>query len=358
MDLLFADQVADGGRGDHDLQRHHAAAPVRGGDELLRENTLEHEGKLGPHLGLLGGGEDVDDAVDGLRAGVGVQGPQRQVARLCDGEGGRDGLEVAHLAHEDHVGILAEDVLERVLEGVRVREDLALVHQALLVVVDELDGILDGHDVLGPLVVDLVHHGGQGGGLARARGPRDEDESLGPVGELLDHGGQPQLVEGADLDGDDADGRGHRAALAVDVAAEAGETLDAEGEVELVVLLELLLLPLVQHAIGEPLGVLGRQALELGQRGQLAVQPDLGRSARGDVQVGCPAFDHDGQKIVHRGGHGYAISSVGVMYRASRAALLRSSCRRRSPSAARFAGASSCPDAARPRRSRRRERSG
>ena len=72
-----------------------------------------------------------------------------------------------------------------------------------------------------------------------------------------------------------------RAALAVDVAAEAGEPLDAEGQVELVLLLELLLLPLVQDAVGEALRVLGRQLLELGQRRQLAVQPDL--------RVRCPS---------------------------------------------------------------------
>jgi hypothetical protein len=97
------------------------------------EHSLENEGELRPHLGLLAGREDVDDAVDGLGAGIGVQGAEGQVARLGDGEGRRDRFEVTHFAHENHVGILAEDVLERVLEGLGVREDLALVHQALLV---------------------------------------------------------------------------------------------------------------------------------------------------------------------------------------------------------------------------------
>ena len=73
---------------------------------------------------------------------------ERQMARLRDGERGGDGLEVAHLADEHDVRVLAEDVLERDLEGMRVGEDLALIHQALLVVVEELDRVLDRHDVV------------------------------------------------------------------------------------------------------------------------------------------------------------------------------------------------------------------
>ena len=68
-----------------------------------------------------------------------MQRAERQVAGLGDGERGRDGLEVAHLADEHDVGVLAQDGLERVLERVGVGEDLALVHQALLVLVHELD---------------------------------------------------------------------------------------------------------------------------------------------------------------------------------------------------------------------------
>ena len=45
------------------------------------------------------------------------------------------------------------------------------------------------------------------------------------------------------------------------VAAEAGEVLDAEGEVELVLDLEPLLLVLGQHRVGQLQGVLGRQDL-------------------------------------------------------------------------------------------------
>ena len=59
-------------------------------------------------------------------------------------------LEVAHLADEDDVGVLAEDRAERVRERVRVGVQLALVDDAALVGVEELDRVLDRDDVLGP----------------------------------------------------------------------------------------------------------------------------------------------------------------------------------------------------------------
>ena len=66
------------------------------------------DGELHAHLALLLGGEDVDDAVDRGRRALGVQGREDEVAGLGGGERGRDRLEVAHLADEDHVGVLAE----------------------------------------------------------------------------------------------------------------------------------------------------------------------------------------------------------------------------------------------------------
>src|SRR5262249_59380103 len=100
-----------------------------------------------------------------------------------------------------------------------------------------------------------------------------EDQALGAVRKLLHDLRKPELVERADLVGDDADRAADGAALAIDVAAEACEALDPEREVELVLFLELLLLALVQDAIGQPLGVLRRQDLELVELVEAAVDP-------------------------------------------------------------------------------------
>ena len=85
------------------------------------------------------------------------------------GQGGLDGdpgrLDVADLADQDHVGVLAQDGLEPGGEGepgLVVGLDLVDRRE------DVLDRVLDGHDVEGR-VVDLAQGGVEGGGLAAAR---------------------------------------------------------------------------------------------------------------------------------------------------------------------------------------------
>ena len=60
---------------------------------------------------------------------------------------GLDRLEVAHLADQDDVGILAQRAAQRVRERLRVDRDLALVDDRLVVAVQVLDRVLDRHDV-------------------------------------------------------------------------------------------------------------------------------------------------------------------------------------------------------------------
>src|SRR5512140_1554685 len=177
VDLVLADEVPDGGVGHHDLQRQDAPRPARLRQERLGQHALDDERELGADLRLLVRGEDVQDAVDGLDAVVRVQGPEADVAGLGDDERRLHRLEISHLADEHDVRVLAEDVLERRLEAPRVRPHLALVHQAVLVRVQVLDRILDRHDVLVTLAVDLVDDGRQRRRLAGARGPGHEHQA-------------------------------------------------------------------------------------------------------------------------------------------------------------------------------------
>ena len=88
VDLVLADQVPDGGVRDHHLDGQHAPGTARLADQVLRHHPLEHERQLGADLRLLVRGEDVDDAVDGLRGGVGVQRAEGEVAGLGDAQRG------------------------------------------------------------------------------------------------------------------------------------------------------------------------------------------------------------------------------------------------------------------------------
>ena len=121
-------------------------------------------------------------------------------------ERGRDRLEVAHLADEDHVGVLAQRGAKRLGERRRVRADLALVDDAGPVVVQELDRVLDREDVLVPGVVDVVEQRGERRRLARAGRPGDEHEPARLVGELVEPRRDAELLERLDLVRDEPEG--------------------------------------------------------------------------------------------------------------------------------------------------------
>ena len=117
-----------------------------------------------------------------------MQRAEREVTGLGDGERGLDGLEVPELTDEHDVRVLTQDRLERLLEALRVGADLALVDDAVLVLVKELDGIFDGDDVAVIVDVDLVDHGSERGRLARAGRAGDEDEAAWLLRQAFDHG--------------------------------------------------------------------------------------------------------------------------------------------------------------------------
>ena len=168
---------------------------------------------------------------------------------------------------------------------------LALVDDALLVRVEELDRVLDRDDVELLLAVDLVDHRRERRGLARARRPGHEDQAARLVAEALDDRREAELAEAEDLVGDLPEDAADGAALHEVVAAEAGEALDAEGEVELEVFLEPVLLGVGQDRVGELLR-LGDGERRIRQRDQAPVQPDHGRRLRRHVEVGRPHLDH------------------------------------------------------------------
>ena len=163
MRLALADQVAHRRVGHEHLTRDHAAGTIGCRQQLLREDPLQRDRHLHPHLPLLVCGKYVDHAVDRLGGVLRVQRGEHQVPGLGRRQRRGDRLEVAHLADENHVWVLAQGGLERLGEALGVGAQLALVDEALLVPVQELDRVLDRHDVLLTRAVDLVDHRRQRG---------------------------------------------------------------------------------------------------------------------------------------------------------------------------------------------------
>jgi hypothetical protein len=91
-----------------------------------------------------------------------------------------------------------------------------------------------------PVGVDVVDHGRQGGGLARAGRAGDQHQAAGLLGQAGDHRGQAQLVDGHRPLLDPAQHQLDRAALAEGVHPEPPHAGQRVGEVGLVGPLELL----------------------------------------------------------------------------------------------------------------------
>src|SRR5581483_12188982 len=84
------------------------------------------------------------------------------------------GLAIPDLTDENHIGRLAQSVLQRGVPGVGVHSHLAVRDHAAFVLVNVFDGIFDGDDVAAGLLVAVADHRGQRGGLSGA-GAADND---------------------------------------------------------------------------------------------------------------------------------------------------------------------------------------
>ena len=149
LDLRLADQVPDRVVGDEDLERGDAALAVRRRDERLGDDTLQRARDLRADLILLRGREDVDRSGRSSRA--------RSACAACRRRGGRSRPRSARSRSSrgrasrrggSRRGPGAARA-KRAAEARRVGADLALVDDAALVPVQELDRVLDRDDVVG-----------------------------------------------------------------------------------------------------------------------------------------------------------------------------------------------------------------
>ena len=208
-------------------------------------------------------------------------------------------LLVAQLADQDDVGVLAQHAPERLGVRLGVEPDLALVDDAAPVVVDDLDRILDGDDVLLARAVDPVDHRRERRRLARAGRARDQDQPAVLLGQLLDAGREPELLEARHDARHVAEGERDRAPLAKAVDAEAADLARDEGGVELARLVEVLALR--RGALGDE----AEHVLEVGvgdhalvERHEKAVDAGHRRRVDLEVNVAPPKLDQTCKQIV------------------------------------------------------------
>src|SRR3979409_557942 len=118
------------------------------------------------------------------RRRVGVQPSRDEQSHFRGGDRDAHGLEVAQLADQDHVRVLAQGGVHCGCETRAVHPDLALADEAALSLVHELDRVFDGEDVPLHAAVDVVDHGRERGGLARTGLAGHQDQSVVGAGNM------------------------------------------------------------------------------------------------------------------------------------------------------------------------------
>src|SRR5882762_272681 len=181
----------------------------------------------------------------------------------------------------------------------RVRVNFALVLYALLVIVKKFDGVLDGDLVLFTFAVDLVEHGRQRGGLPGARWSGHEDESARLVAQSLHDQRQTESVEAFDFPRNRTEDGADRSPLIENVAAEAGQVFQTEGEVQLQVFFEAVFLRIRQNAISKRLGIRRSERWHV-KRPEPPVHPHARRAICSDVEVAASHLDHLLQQFAQR----------------------------------------------------------
>ena len=134
-------------------------------------------GEADADLLLLLGLEHAEDAVDGLAGVNGVEGAHDQVAGFGGAEADFHRFAVAHFADQDDFGGLAQGGAQAGGKGAEIAAHFALVEGGFFLRMDKFHRVFQGDDVDGLGFVDLVEHGGQGGGFAGAGRAGDEDEA-------------------------------------------------------------------------------------------------------------------------------------------------------------------------------------
>src|SRR5437867_8183393 len=102
------------------------------------------------------------------------------------------------------------------------RTDLPLVNEALLVRMNEFDGVLDGDDVKAARFVDEIDDGRQGRRFPRTRRSGHQHQTALHLGQTPHLIGKTELVDGHDLRRNDPKDRAGPALLAEEIDAISG----------------------------------------------------------------------------------------------------------------------------------------
>ena len=182
------------------------------------------------------------------------------------------------------------------LKPERIALDLALVDQAALGLVHELDRILDRDDVIRAIVVAVVDHAGERGRLARARRAGDQHQATRQHAQVAEDLRRLQVIEAQDHRGNVAEYGAGAAVLVEGVDAEAGQLRDLERKVGLEEFFVGLALLVVHDVIHHAVHFLVRQCWHVDAL-DVAIDADHRRHPGRQVQVGGVILHGERQQL-------------------------------------------------------------
>ena len=207
-----------------------------------------------------------------------MQGTEHQVAGFGGGQRQPDGFLIAHLAHQNDVRVLAQRRTQRLVEPQRIAMHLALIDQTALTLVYEFNRILDGQDMAILVLVDMINHRRQGGGLARTGRTGDQDQAARHINEIPKHRRTSQIIQGLNDGRNGAEHARRPPVLIKGVDAEPGQLGNLEREVAFQKFIIVLALLIVHDVIDQTMHLLVFQRRHV-DAAHVAVYPDHRRQA-------------------------------------------------------------------------------
>ena len=209
-------------------------------------------------------------------------------------------LLVADFADEDAIGSLAQGILQPHSHIQSVGPDLALIHDRLLVLENELHRLFERKNMSGSLFVAIVEHGCKRRRLSRSGRAHHQDEAPLLQDDVLEHWRQAERVERRDDVGNVAHHHCGRALLPEGADAETAYTLQGKCRVQFERVLVLLPLLLVDHFVEQTADGVAIHQLLIDGHGD-AVDLDIDGSADRQEDVGGLLVGHQLEESLHRG---------------------------------------------------------
>ena len=186
VEVQLGDLLADRGGPDEDLHDRQHLVAGSGRNQPLGQNGVEGERNVLRRLVTEIFRVKSNHAFHGPERIDGMERGDDQMPGQGGVQSGLQRLPVPDLADDDHIGIFTQGKPQCPDESPAGKGvDLALSDDGSPIGVQILGGILDHQDVPGETAVDVIHHGGQRGGLAGPGGARDQNEPPGYGAELF-----------------------------------------------------------------------------------------------------------------------------------------------------------------------------